>query len=90
MQPAQIKLHIDENFLHQAKIQPLYFAGQIKKVSGKLNLTAKRIVDKTYFGLSSVSSSALPATLIFCTTFGSGRLPLTQATETNVRVGIMG
>ena len=31
MEPAQIKLHPDENFLHHAKIQPQYFAGQIKR-----------------------------------------------------------
>ena len=31
MQPAQIKVHRDENFLHHAKVQPTYFAGQIKK-----------------------------------------------------------
>ena len=31
MQPAQIKLRPDEKFLHHAKIQPLYFAGQIKR-----------------------------------------------------------
>ena len=31
MQPAQVKLHPDENFLHHAKIKPPYFAGQIKR-----------------------------------------------------------
>ena len=31
MQPAQIKLRPDEKLLHHAKIQPPYFAGQIKR-----------------------------------------------------------
>ena len=30
----QIKLHSEENFLHHEKIQPPYFAGQIKRTSG--------------------------------------------------------
>ena len=34
MQPAQIKLHPDENFLHHAKIQPPYFAGQVNDGNG--------------------------------------------------------
>ena len=35
MQPAQIKLHPDENFLHHAKIQPPCFAGQIKRAQSR-------------------------------------------------------
>ena len=33
MQPARIKLWPDEKFLHHAKIQPMHFAGQIKRAS---------------------------------------------------------
>ena len=31
MQPAQIKLHPNENFLHHTKIQPPYFTRKIKR-----------------------------------------------------------
>ena len=43
MQPAQINLHPDENFLHHAKIQPPYFAGQIKRAQIRVFSLAPRV-----------------------------------------------
>ena len=36
LQPAQIKLHPDENYLQHAKIRPPYFVGQINRAMGNL------------------------------------------------------
>ena len=45
MQPAQIKP--TENFLHRAKIEPSYFAGQIKRDQSPSNEPAPTKIHKS-------------------------------------------
>ena len=54
MQPAQIKLHPNDNFLCHAKVQPPYFAGLIKRAlsESQILLLQKKSLTKNFVGWS--------------------------------------
>ena len=54
MQPAQIKLHPNDNFLCHAKVQPPYFAGLIKRAlsESQILLLEKKSLTKNFVGWS--------------------------------------
>ena len=48
LQPAQIKVHPDENFLQHAKISPPHFALQIKSTQVWLSLSLQKLFQSIY------------------------------------------